>query len=309
MRNVKILPVFTMKTHAWLTLCACITMLFTAHSVNAWGSEPASHRLIVFLGLFEPNDSFQVWSVREDGNELQQLTNVPSEVINLYKLQGHRVAYRTFEAELYVLNLETGLSKKVLSYEMDKHDEFRHALSMSVSSDMSKLAVTTFQLGGHDLSIVRMDEHNEWQPIFQSKPNMLTPIVWNALNTSILYFRDKGRLKRMNLSTTQTTEIFTFQEDVFSYAISADEHIIAINFSDPKTRTAGIALYRDHALIAAIKSPYSGFDPYLSPDGRVLLYVDDGDLESHKLVLHSLESHEKKVVLEGKGAIAIPLLY
>jgi len=277
----------------------------------------AGERKIIFLGLLDykknKNQSFQVWSISEYGESLNKLTDVKSEVIGLNKVNENKVAYITSDLGLHVMDLSSRKVESLLFYKTEKKYQGRTILSLS--PDMARVVVSSRNENGYYLSFMERNNSKDWNVIVNDMPFCNSPIQWSCSSPYSVYFIEssegviKSKIKSFNINSEKVDEIYSSKKSLYSYSISGDKRTIAISYNNEKTKRSEIAIFIDEKLFDIIKSNFSIMDPYLSCDGMTLLYVDDIELDKQKLVLYSINSKKKRVVLRDKGAISLPILY
>lgn len=276
----------------------------------------SAERKIVFLGFFEyeesNNPSFQVWSISEDGGCLKKVTNLKEDIIGLKRINENNVSYITYNLGLYLLDLSTGKSELLLNYETE--EKYKGRTTLALSPDLAKIVVSSKTGSGYYLRLTHRTDPNSWVNLVKGNLHCISPLQWNCKSSSVLYFLDDyqevitSKINKMDIDGKSTLEIFSSKDSLYSYCISGDERIIVINYENKETERSELAVYRNGKLFDVVRSKLSIMDPFLTCNGKTILYVDDIELNSHKLILYDIESKKKRTILKDKGAISSPVI-
>jgi len=293
-----------LRTTRHIVVCYFLLLL----SIFATCRSEAANK-ILFLGLFDNDTTFQVWSISSDGTNIRRLTNSQYQITDLYQLNDpNHVAY-SCESEIYLLDINSGESSLLVTREETNNKEELDIPYVSLSPDSSGIAITKKIAGKYYLRYLSLSNVVKSGILYDRAISAIVCVCWNRSDATTIYFLCDGVINKINI-TKKSLEQFTYAyNNIISFSISDDEKTSAINFFDKATNKSQVAIYNKDKLISVIASKYSSMDPHISRDGNILLYVDDYGLERNKLILYSILSKETRVILEDKGAIASPILY
>lgn len=282
---------------------SCFLVLFLLQVSHSGAADQ-----IVFLALFDNDTAFQVWSISSDGTKLKRLTNLQEQITNLYQLNDpNHVAYLS-ESEIYLLDLCSGKSRLLVARPQTNHKDKFEMPCISFSPDSYGVTISERVAEKFVLNYFPFIDFTKSDILFTEATSAIMSIGWNRNDTTTIYFLYSDIIYKTNIRSKSLKKLTYPHNDIISFSISDNEALAAINFFDKQSNKSQIAVYNDVKLIDTITSKYSVVDPHMSRDGNTLLYVDDYGLEKNRLMLYSIPSKQTTVILEGKGAIASPIL-
>lgn len=262
--------------------------------------------IIVFLRYTNAESIWNLWSIDDNGKNLNRLTNSSIDIVNLYSINASEIAYLNINKELYVYDFNDSSKYLLHSFKDIRRKSYEfNSVTLTIDKGKNKLAVL-WQHDTHNRSIKIFDLiTKKWSPIANFNTRVWT-FYFSKDGNNILYLANDS-IGKVNLKNGQTKNLLSLSEKVLDFYISQDTKIIAANVFNSERQQSEISIFKNKKLIDSITSNLSVSDPFISDDSKSLLYIDDYGLENNKLVLYSIDKKIKNVLLEGKGAIARPI--
>jgi hypothetical protein len=269
---------------------------------------------IIFLAMFKGDKSFQVWSISIDGKNLTKITDLQTEVVNLFKLKDNAVGYRINHetaVQLNRLNLNKSNSETLFFYNLKFTPEKKYEVDIAVSADQSVVALSHKNKTGYDLIIENLEATNlKTKTIFVDEKSPLRAFQFSESNPTLLYFVKANRnVFRIDLKTGVETKIYSSINTILSFSVSSNMKLIAVNYFNREIKKADLMILDENLEPwININGDHSSMEPSFSNDSRYLVYVDGYGEEENRIILFDTVKKTKKIVFKGQCSLANPIL-